>query len=132
MRDRAAERRKKLRTFGLILGLLLAVVGWRARVKGHPAAAVPLWVLALSATATAWAAPDKLDAVERRWMAAAKLIGKINTFIVLTIVYYFILTPFAVVMRMISGDPLDRAWGSGSYWKKRTSGEDLTSYERQF
>jgi hypothetical protein len=126
------ERRKKLRTFGLILGVILAVVGWRLRVKGHAPWALAAWAAALASTAAAWLKPEALDGVERRWLFVALKIGRVNTYILLTIMYYLFLTPLALLMRAVSGDPLDRGWGPGSYWKKRTSGEDLKSYEKQF
>ncbi len=132
LKDKAAERRGKLRTFGLLLGFFLAVVGWRLRAKGHPVFAPPLWALALASSAAAWFSPARLDGLERRWMGVARAIGRVNAFVVLTLVYYALLTPFAFVMRALAGDPLERAWGAGSYWKNRTSGEDKESYRRQF
>lgn len=126
------KRRKDLRTFGLVLGALLAFSGLRLRVKWHVSFAPALWVLGAASALTALVSPPALEPVERRWLAVAKVLGKINTFVMLTIVYYLVLTPFAVVRRAFGGDPLERAWGPGSYWKKRTSGEDLKSYERQF
>jgi hypothetical protein len=126
------KRRKDLRTFGLVLGALLAFFGWRLRVKWHVSFAPALWALGAASALTAMISPPALDPVERRWLVVAKILGKINTFVILTIVYYLVLTPFALARRAFGDDPLERAWGPGSYWKKRTSGEDLTSYERQF
>ncbi len=126
------KRKKDLRIFGLVLGALLAFLGWRLKAKWHVSFASALWVLGAASAAAALAAPAALEPVERRWLVVARAVGKVNTFVMLLIVYYLVLTPFALVRRLWAGDPLERAWGPGSYWKKRTSGEDLTSYERQF
>ena len=43
--------------------------------------------------------------------ALARVIARVNTFIVLSLLYYLVITPLGVILRLSSGDPLDRAWG---------------------
>ena len=123
---------KRLRSFGLILGLLLAIFAWRYHHKGY-AIAPWLFGIGLLSALTASMRPLWLAPVERNWMKVARVIARVNTFVILTLLYYLVITPLGLILRLTSGDPLSRAYGKeASYWKRRTSGEDLTSYERQF
>ncbi|MBI5630486.1 MAG: hypothetical protein HY921_06340 [Elusimicrobia bacterium] len=123
---------KELRVFGLVLGGLCAVAFWRWSLKGWRIAPGILG-LGLASALAALARPAALEPVLRRWMKGAKVLARINTALVLGVMYYLVMTPVGLALRLFSGDPLEREWGSEpSYWKTRTSGEDLSSYERQF
>ena len=128
------EREKKLRTFGLILGGLLMLAGWRWAHKGR-AWAEALVPLGAAAALVAAAAPALLGPLERRWMAVARAVAKVNTLVIVTLVYYLLLVPVALLMRAFSGDPLERKGkekGAQSYWIPVDTGGDLSGYERQF
>ena len=65
-----------------------------------------------------------------RWMAFARVLGKINTIVLLTIVYMVIIGPVALVFRMFGKDLLDRTSdGRSSYWYDRD--EEEHSVERR-
>ena len=51
------------------------------------------------------------------WMAFARVLGHINTVILLTIMYILIIGPSWIVLRVLRKDPLRRKTASGdSYW----------------
>jgi hypothetical protein len=70
------------------------------------------------------------------WIAFAIVIGYFVSRIILTAVFCLIITPMALVMRILGKDPMDRAWDRNetSYWKQKHQEEDksLQRYEKQF
>jgi len=65
--------------------------------------------------------PSQLRPIYSRWMKIAHLIGRIVTILVLTLAYYLIMTPSALIKRIFGGRPLpikpDKA--ALSYWVDR-------------
>ena len=60
------------------------------------------------------------------WMTFAKALGKINALVLLTLVYFLLIGPAALVLRILGKDLLDCTAGNEpSYWYKRES-EELT------
>ncbi len=106
------------------LALLAGVGVWR----GHtilPAvlggAAVALGVLAL-------VAPHRLGPVHKLWMKIADALAWFNTRVLLGVVYYLVMTPTGIVMRLMGRDPLDRRLKDRpSYWVARTDAEGASS-----
>jgi NhaP-type Na+/H+ or K+/H+ antiporter len=127
----AESESKRLRSFGLILGALLALFCWRWERRGW-AVAPWLGVLGAVSAAIALTRPLLLEPLERNWMKAARVAARINATVILTLLFYLVVAPLGFIVRLTSGDPLESKLEGGSYWKRRTSGEDLASYERQF
>jgi hypothetical protein len=123
-----------LRRFGCTVGgvflLLAAVSRWRGHV-------IPPLVLATVGTllvVPGLVFPVVLGPVERAWMAFAALLGAVNTRILLTLVYVFVVTPIGFLRRW-SDDPLNRGLGTDatSHWVPRERQPvDPESYRKQF
>ncbi|MGI8783349.1 MAG: SxtJ family membrane protein [Acidobacteriota bacterium] len=100
------ERRK----FGLVVGALFCVIGlWPLLWRGHP----PRWWAVAPGLALAIAgllAPMVLGPLYRVWMGLAQVLGWINTRIVLGLVYFALITPTAMVLRLLGKDPLNRCY----------------------
>jgi hypothetical protein len=116
--------RRGLRNFGLVVGGVFlgiaALVAWRNDWTGTTAAGVfaalgaPLVVLGL-------AAPDSLRSVHRVWMTFALVLGFVMTRVILTLVFFLVLTPIALVLRVLGKHVLDPGPDENveSYWKPR-------------
>ncbi|MCX6135814.1 MAG: SxtJ family membrane protein [Ignavibacteriales bacterium] len=68
------------------------------------------------------------------WMKFARMVGKANAVVLLTIVYFVVIGPAAIVLRIIGKDLLDRKAGNEiSYWYDKQQ-EKLTTErsEHQF
>lgn len=108
---------KEARKFGVLFSALFFVISMFALWKGsgawgwHLAAAGVFLLLGV-------AAPRILSPLHWAWMKFAFALGWFNTRLFLGIVFFFIITPFGLVMRLLRKDPLrlkfDRA--SASYW----------------
>ena len=66
--------------------------------------------------------PSRLKPVHRLWIKAAHFIGRINTLVVLVIIYYVVITPTALLKRLFGGRPLPLKPDKkvSSYWVTRT------------
>jgi hypothetical protein len=126
--------RSQLRRFGLTVALGLTLVGGASWWRGHLAAPVILWSIALPLLASAIVLPTILAPVERAWLALGASLAWINTRIILTAVFYLVVTPISALMRFFV-DPLDRRirHDQPSYWIRRTPQPfDARRYHQQF
>jgi hypothetical protein len=117
--------RKELRTFGLSLGavclLWAGILWWKGATAPIPWLLGAAPVLALLALA----APIALWPIHKVWMPVAKGIAKVLTWLLLTLTFYLVFTPYGVIMRLLGKDPLQRRIerGSASYWIRREGGK---------
>ncbi len=82
----------------------------------------------------AWRRPQALRAVFVGWMLFLFPLGWTISHLVLAIVYYVVLTPFGLVMRVFGHDPLARHLDASAktYWVERPQAHDRKRYFRQF
>ena len=126
--------KRELRKFGLTVGTAFAVLGTISWWRGHEIPPRVLWSLGALLFVPGLLVPGILGPVHRAWMAFAMVLGHINTRIILGVVYYLVITPVGLVMRLFR-DPLDRSLRkpSESQWIKRELGPvDPARYEHQF
>jgi len=131
-----AERLSKaeLRKFGLTVGGAFVVLGGISWWRGHELPPRVLWTLAALLIVPGAIAPAVLGPVHRVWMAFATVLGHVNTRIILTVLFYLVMTPIGLIMRLFR-DPLDRSLRdrSTSQWIKREPQPvEPERYERQF
>jgi hypothetical protein len=66
--------------------------------------------------------PERLRLVHVAWMKLAHLIGRMVNTLILTVAYYVVITPSALIKRLFGGAPIptrpDRS--ASSYWITRT------------
>lgn len=126
---------KDLRTFGLLLGLFLPTFGWLVCRK--LAVSTPWGILAvLSATSivAAIAAPWAFRGVYIVWTTAVFPIGWVVSHFVLAIVYWGVITPIGLTLRLLGRDPMQRGFDprATTYWQRRAPRTDPKSYFRPF
>jgi TRAP-type C4-dicarboxylate transport system permease small subunit len=128
--------RRELRIFGLVLfPVFFALVGLMTwKIVGSLQAAVIIWSVALGITLVGLASLTFMRAVYVGWMYAAYPIGWTISHVMFATVYYLLITPIGLTMRLAGRDllklRLDRS--SRSYWIRRKPAEDLDRYFRQF
>lgn len=109
--------RKKLRSFGLIMFVPLALIGGYLLWKG--ASTGPYWLgAAVLFALLGLALPKALKPVYVVWMTFAYILSQVMTYVLLTIFFFLVVTPGGIIMRLIRKDMLDRKFpGDGdSYW----------------
>lgn len=125
---------QELRKFGLTVGAAFAVLGGISWWRGHELPPRVLWTVGTLLFVPGLLFPRVLGPVQRGWMTFATVLGHVNTRIILTVLYYLVMTPVGLVMRLFR-DPLDRSLhdGRSSQWIKRErTPVDPARYERQF
>jgi ABC-type glycerol-3-phosphate transport system permease component len=99
---------KQLRHFGLIVGGIFAMIAiWPMLLRADRPR---LWALALAVALVvpALVLPRSLTYVHRGWMAVGEALGWINTRIILSVIFYALLTPMGILMRRFGRDPIPR------------------------
>jgi hypothetical protein len=126
--------RRSIRNFGITFFFVLEVIGGIIASKDNPAGyavaglGVAFLVLGL------WA-PMTLKAPYKIWMAFAAILGFFMSRIILGLLFYLVVTPIGVVMRLLGKDILDQRWDKKkpSYWiKKDGKAFDKKRYEKMF
>lgn len=113
--------RKSLRSFGYGVGTVLIgialVVLWR---RGWTLGAIVYGLGGIGAVLVLMGllAPAMLRPVYRVWMALALVLGYVMTRVVLTLVFFLLVTPIGLVLRALGKDPLQRDvdTSASSYW----------------
>jgi hypothetical protein len=75
--------------------------------------------------------PSQLGPVKRTWMGLAHAISKVTTPIFMGIVFFVVMTPIGLVMRLFGLRPLVHRENDGGYWTAPASG-GRSDIERQF
>ena len=129
----AEERRRQL--LGALLPSILLACGLPV-VRGVDPWLVAPAVFALlgSVAIVVMVLPSAGRAVYRTWMLAVFPAGWTFTCLILLVIYYALLTPVGLLIRLGGRDPMRRRKESGatSYWVKHRTVEDLSRYFRQF
>ena len=112
---------KKIRQFGTIALVFFGCLGAIAFILGKSFPSYFFSFLAVVGLGFILA-PRQLSPLYLGWLKVAGLIGKATTILVLTLAYYLVITPFALVMRGFGKRPLpvrpDK--NVSSYWVSRT------------
>lgn len=126
--------RSALRRFGLSVGGAFLALGAVSAWRGHTIPPLVCWTLGTPLVLLGAVAPAALGPVERVWMAMAERLGRINSRIILTLLYYGLFTPVGALRRW-RHDPLDRRMPDArpSIWVQRARGPvDPQRYRQQF
>ncbi|MER3424738.1 MAG: hypothetical protein C4293_17485 [Nitrospiraceae bacterium] len=116
------RRNDENRAFGLIMA---GGLGTPALFRYVWAGSITVWLIALAGLAP----------VRAVWMKLAGVLGFVNSRILLTIVFALVITPIALLLRLLGKRPigLGRQPGATSYWHRRDEQEFLPKrMERQF
>ena len=102
--------KKTLRQFGLMVGGIFLFIGLWPWVWRHET--VRLWAVVPGTLLIAAGAviPSLLREIYKGWMFLGHILGWINTRIILGVLFYGIVTPMGVVMRLAGRDPMRRSF----------------------
>lgn len=123
------------RTFGFVFtGIFLIVAGYLWLYDGKPLAIQAFLVLAAAFLAFTLFMPIALRPLNKAWYKLGLLMGRVVSPIVLGILFFILITPIAIVMRLAGRDPLKlRKQDVQSHWIDRAPpGPAPTSFKDQF
>jgi hypothetical protein len=126
---------RDLKWFGLLLLLFFGILGAIARWRfGAETGSLRLWSVGAALCAIYYAAPPLRRGMFLAWMYAAYPLGWTISHLLLLIVYYLILTPIGLLLRVAGRDPMERGFDrqAQSYWVPGSTRADSARYFRQF
>ncbi|MHA1371964.1 MAG: SxtJ family membrane protein, partial [Promethearchaeota archaeon] len=125
--------KKDIRNFGIVIFSALFIAAGFLFYKGNPSFFYFILV-AFFFLATAFAFPAYLKPLYLVWMTLAHVMGWVMSRIILSVLFYGVLTPISLILRLFNKQFLDVCWDKkkDSYWKHRTPTKTPKNYEKQF
>lgn len=127
------ESKREVRTTWIGFTVIFAVFGSILLYKGRDTYVYFYGASAFFAVFAA-AAPMALLPLYRLWVKFATALAWFNTRLLLGLVYYVVITPLGLSMRLLRKDQLklklDKS--AGSYWIKKEHHGDMTRYEKPY
>jgi hypothetical protein len=127
--------RRQLNVFGIIWLVFFGVVGGIATTNGGSMlVATVIWGLAVAVPVVGWIVPAFMRITYIGMAYAAFPIGFVVSCLILAVVYYLVLTPTGLLMRLFGHDPMNRQFDerADTYWSRREQDHNLEAYFRQF
>ena len=120
MNSSSIERRQ-LVSFGLIMAVAAFFFGWLYDL-------LPLHALGAAFVLASLLIPRALTPLYRPWMRLAEGLGWFNTRVLLILIFYLVVTPIGLIMRLFGRSPI-----KGGFWEeppKHSFGDK--HFEKQF
>jgi len=125
--------KKDYRNFGLIVGAIFIVISFIPVIKGREYniynGSIGAILILLSLIA-----PMILSPVYKIWMKVGHVLGKINAFIILSVIYYVFITPVSIGIRFLKGQDKKFAFKTPdkTAWIKCEQGNPSQDMKRMF
>lgn len=126
---------KELRWFAGLQVLFFCAVAWLIlRQSGSTTAASLIAGAAILAGVAGIVKPATVRPYYLAWMVAVYPIGWVMSHLILAGVYYLVLTPIGLLLRLTGRDPMQRRPDSEatSYWQQRPERDNPDRYFRQY
>lgn len=123
-----------LRKFGIVIGTVLLIIAGLVFWKEKHLLKLPI-TIGIILFASGLAIPIILKPFYWVWMVFATILGWIMTRVVLSCMFYLVITPIGLVLRLFGKQFLkqQRDASVNTYWTERTDKDaERSSYERQF
>jgi hypothetical protein len=108
------------RAFGCVFAGVFGLLGLWPLLHGRPPRT---WALALAGAflGVAWVRPALLDPLNRAWTRLGLLLHAVVSPLVMGVVFFGVVAPMGLCMRLLGKDPLRRRLdpGAASYWIER-------------
>ena len=128
---------KHLREFGLLVGSILLLVSsyWWFYRDIYETARYIMFPIGALLFLIGLVVPSVLKPAYKVWMTIAHVLAWVNTRILISLIFFLVITPIGFVMRLIKGDLLGEKFHSDSdtYWTETEAPESIKEHcERQF
>jgi len=123
MQTEFKNERRNLCTFGYGLAVIIIYFYWRHTLYYPEISSLDtsFLIVALLFVIVTFFDYTLLRPIYKKWMIMTRFIGGIVTFLLLSMIFYFIFGIAGLVLRLMKKDLLDRQWqpDAASYWRKR-------------
>ena len=118
------------RSFGILFSIVFAIIAFWPTINGNP---LRLWSIPISVIFLVLGLLNSklLNPLNIVWVKFGELLGRIVAPIVMAIIYFIIVTPIGLFMRLIGKDLLNIKFSkANTYWIKRE--KKVSSMKKQF
>jgi len=126
---------RELLWFGPLMALFVGIIGAIAiRRYDTPSFAYGLWVLTALLIMLYYLIPSMRKPTYMAWIYAVMPIGWLVSHVLLTAIYYLLLTPVGLLMKLCQYDPMNREFNrdSQTYWIRRNTQRPKVNYFKQY
>ena len=128
------SKKKELRKFGITVGIILLIIAgflfWKEKESFRLLLAVSTILIVLGILT-----PVVLKPIYQGWMIFATILGWVMTRVILSLLFYVILTPIGLILRLFGKQFLELRWDKSqtTYWNNRGNEQAVKeNYEKQF
>ena len=116
-------------TFGILFLIFFLIIGLYPLKSGG---VIRIWsiILSLIFLITTITKPNLFTYLNRLWIKFGMLLGKIISPIVMALVFFFVVTPIGILVRVLKKDVMGLNRGAPSYWINRE--DKIQSMKKQF
>ena len=125
--------KRDIRSFGITMGIILFIISGLLMYYNKEIYQI-IGIIALTFVGLGLIIPVVLKPLYFVWMTFAAILGWVMTRVILSLVFYLIITPIGLLTKLLGEDFLDlKKKESNSYWNYRDSSKELNQdYEKQF
>jgi hypothetical protein len=122
-----SQRQLNGRKFGLTMAAVASAIALFLLYRHRTAGAMITGSVGAALTVAALIAPRLLEPIEAAWMAFARVLGAINTRLIMALFYFLLIIPLGLFLRLIGKDEMKRR-----HWLKghTTNWEDYRERQR--
>jgi len=116
-------------TFGVLFFILFLIIGIYPLKSGG---VIRIWSVVLSSLflIITIIRPNLFTFLNRLWIQFGILLGKIISPVVMGLVFFFVVTPIGILVRILKKDVMGLKRGASSYWINRE--DKVQSMKKQF
>ena len=116
-------------TFGILFFIFFLIIGFYPLISNEP---IRIWsvIISLVFLIITIIKPNLFTFLNKLWVKFGFLLGKIISPIVMGLVFFFVVTPIGILVRIFKKDLIGLKKGASSYWINRE--DKLQSMKKQF
>ena len=116
-------------TFGILFFIFFLIIGLYPLISNEP---IRIWYIIVSSVflIITIIKPNLFTFLNKLWIKFGILLGKIISPIVMGLVFYFVVTPIGILVKIFKKDVMGLKRGKSSYWINRE--DKLQSMKKQF
>ena len=122
-------KRKNNITFGILFFVFFLIIGLYPLISNEP---IRIWsiIVSLVFLIVTIIQPNLFTFLNKLWIKFGILLGKIISPIVMGLVFFFVVTPIGIFVKILKKDVMSLKRGASSYWITRE--DKIHSMKKQF
>ena len=122
-------KRKNNITFGILFFVFFLIIGLYPLISNEP---IRIWsiIVSLVFLTVTIIKPNLFTFLNKLWIKFGILLGKIISPIVMGLVFFFVVTPIGIFIKVLKKDVMSLKRGASSYWITRE--DKIQSMKKQF